>query len=620
MAGAYVLRAEDVQVGGYLDKKQAQIDEEIAFTIRIVGAHGNLQAPRLPDFKGFDSFYTGRTSQFTFVNGKSTSTVEFSYVLVPKVAGRFTLEPVQVWIEGKSYGTQPLEVEVAGSQIQPSGANPPPASSFQPPAPAPSGQPASSPAPQVINDENIFVKALVDKQTAYPNEQILLTYTLYTRYDTRYEGFEEEPSVSGFWIEDFPLDRDLGRDTVTINGKRYVKADVRKIALFPTAPADYTIQPGTLKVSIREEPKTSNMFDEFFGDSFFSGAGFFARRMDRLLKPPPIVIKVRPFPEAGKPASFNGAVGQFRFSASVDKTTVKQNEPVTLKLVIEGQGNIETLPRPPVPELTSFKIYDGDTANQLLKTGDNLGGKKSFEILFIPTEAGEFSIPPLEFTFFNPKQQAYQNLRSPEFRLKVTPSDEPFRLPAGLEEKEAYKKDIQLESKGIQYIHEGMPSKGFSQMGDFLFVVLTGLNLLGFFVVANGLLRNRREAVFARDYGLKRKKFAAPIASRRLKELKRSLKTKKEDDAGVFLEDAEKVLNEYFSNKFNVSSYSLTTEWLEGKLSELWGADDPLLKQLQEFYERVREIRFGRGGVPTQERRHFLQLIETVIRRLEKMS
>ena len=630
LMGACFAWAEQIQVVGSVDKNQAQVDEEIQLSVRILGTHGNLQAPRLPAFQGFDSFYTGRTSHFSFVNGKSSSTVEFNYVLVPKVAGRYTLQPVEVWVDGKSYKTQPLEVEVMGfQQVQPAAAQPQTAypstktQTSQPPAPPASTVPQVSsvaqPPAAFVQDDNLFVKAAVDKQTVYPNEQILLTYSLFTRYDTRYEGFEEEPSVSGFWIEDFPLDRDLGRDNVTYQGKRYVKADIRKIALFPTAPAQYTIQPGVLKVSIREEPKSTSPFDEFFGDSFFSGSSIFARRADRLLKPAPITIQVKPFPEAGKPASFNGAVGRFQISASVDRSKVKQNEPVTLKLVVEGEGNIETLPKPALPELTGFKIYDGDASSQLLRAGDNLAGKKTFEMIFIPTEAGPLSIPPLEFSFFDPRRAAYQVLRTQPFPLEVTPSQEPFRLPAELQEKEAFKKEVKLEAQDIRFIHEEFPSERAQRIQSWVYKGFLGADLVGVLLVGFGLLKRRREELFSRDEALRRRKLARTGAFRRLKALKHLAQSHKEEEAEQFMEEAEKVLTEYLCHKFNVSYYEFTQSWLSDKLTEIWGAEDPLLKEIDEFYDTASETRFGRGMLLAEERRRFFELIETVIHRVEKL-
>lgn len=617
---SYDCLAAEIQVAGSVDKRQAQVDEEISFTIRILGARGNVQAPRLPAFQGFDSFYTGRTSQFTFVNGQSNATVEFNYVLVPKVAGRFTLMPVEVWIEGKRFLTQPLELEVIGPKVQTS---PMSGSRQSPPVPtampAPVSQPAGSQQPVFVQDDNIFVKVMVDKPNAYPNEQILLTYTLYTRYDTRYEGFEEEPSVSGFWIEDFPLDRDLARETVTMNGKRYVKADIRKIALFPTASAQYTIQPGVLKVSIREQPKTTGLFDDFFNDSFFTGAGFFAQRVERLLKPEPLSVTVRPFPENGKPASFNGAAGQFRLSSSVDRNEVKQNEPVTLKLVIEGEGNIETLPKPKVPELTGFKVYEGDSSTQLFKTGPTIGGRKTFEVIFIPTEAGDLAIPPLEFSFFDPRREKYQVARTESVPLKVTPSTEPLRLPAELAEKEAFKKEVRLEAKDIRYIHEEFPWEGLPRIQRLVFQFLMAASLLGLLAVGSGLFRKRQETLFSRDTALKRRRLARSTALRQMKSLKQFTESQKPEDAARFLAEAEKVLNDYLSDKFNVSSYQLTREWLEERLARALGPEDPLRKRIGEFYEVAGETRFGRGILLAQERREFFELIKTVIERIEKL-
>lgn len=634
---SYIAWAADIQVAGLVDKTQAQVDEEVSFTIRILGTRGNIQAPHLPAFRGFESFYTGRTSQFTFVNGKSNSTVEFNYVLVPKVTGRFTLDPIEVWIEGKRFQTQPIELEVSGPQVaqpqapQPQALSPrlgmggaptytsaPPASPSAP-GPSPAPGPSTGPPPRMVQDDNIFVKASVDKTTAYPNEQILLSYTLFTRYDTRYEGFEEEPSISGFWIEDFPLEKDLGRDTVSLNGKRYVKADIRKSALFPTAPAQYTINPGVLKVSIREQPKNTTLFDDFFDDSFFSGSGLFARRSERLLKPEPIVINVRPFPDKDKPASFNGAVGQFRMTGAADKTEVKQNEPVSVRLVIEGEGNIETLAKPTLPELTAFKIYDGDSSTELYKTSGNLAGKKTFEIIFIPTEAGSLAIPPLQFSYFDPRTEAYQTLQTPAFSLKVTPSNEPLQLPQEVLEREAFKQEVRLETKDIRYIHEEFPTGRGSRIGSFVLGLLAGVNIIGMLWVGAALARRRQEEIFSRDIALKRRITARQIADKRLKNLKKMAHSTNPEEVHRFLGEAEKILSEYLLNKFNASAYHFNRDWLEERLAEKLGAGDDLLEEVREFYERATEARFGRGALPMEEREKFMHLIEEVIKRVEKV-
>ena len=617
------LKAEDVSVTSAFDKRSVHVNEEIHLTIRIHGARGNIPAPRLPSFRGFDTFYTGRASNITFINNVSTSSVEFSYVLVPKAAGRFTLDPIEVTVGGKSFRTDPVEIEVLADSGRANQQTASPPAFPVPPAPAaPSGAggyvPQEPPPSFRPDDDNIFVKASVDKVSAYPNEQVLLSYSLYTRYDTRYEGFEEEPQVSGFWIEEFPMERDIARETVHVNGKRYVKADIKKIALFPTAPADYTIQPGSLKVSIREEPQSSSVFDEFFNDSFFSGGSFFARRENRVLKPPPIVLTVKPFPTEGKPENFDGAVGNYRLSSSVDQTSVKQNEPVTVKIVIEGEGNIETLNKPKIPELPNFKIYDSDTASQLFKTGNVIGGRKTFEIIFIPTQAGRVVIPKFSFSFFNPARAAYQTLQTEEFALNVDASSQPFEIPPSLSQRELFKKDIELESRDIRYIWDKLPSeteRKFLRLFDQGLAIANGLLA---WAVLFGLWRQRQERIFAKDGALKRKHFARAAAESRMRRLK-TLGHAGKEKAEIFFEEIEKILIQYLSDKFTFSAFGTTRLDLEQRLEAVLGPGDPLPKNILHLFQICDESRFARGEVLQEQKAEALKILREAITRVEKM-
>jgi hypothetical protein len=627
--GSSVCIAEDVQITSTFNKRSAQVGEEIRLTIRIIGAQGNIQAPRLPGFRAFDTFYTGRASHISFINGQSSSSIEFSYTLIPKEAGRHRLDPIEVMVENRRFATDPVEIEVLPgsgsstpsytSQNAPFNPSMPiqrgstlPPSNATPPAVTPSGPVQQEPPPNFKpEDDNIFVRAWVDKQEVYPNEQILLSYSLYTRYDTRYEGFDKEPQISGFWIEEFPMGQDVRRETVHMNGKRYVKADVKMVALFPTTPADYTIDPGILKASIRKEPEANSVFDDFFNDSFFSGGGFFTQREDRLLKPPPINITVKPFPEQGKPSNFQGAVGNFKMSATLDKNSVKQNEPVTMKMIIEGEGNIETLNKPKIPELKNFKIYDADTSSQLFKNGNVIGGRKTFEIVFIPTQPGKQSIPKLEFSFFNPARKQYQTLSTPEFELNIEPSDQPVQLPKGLGGGDDYKKGIEVEGKDIRYIWERIPESRVEFYQPLLIKALAGGNILLLLTVFVGVLRRRQEEVFAKDSALKRRRLAKARAEKGMRRL-----NKKKPE---YFDDAEKVLSHYLADKFNFSSHGITRFDLEMKLREALGAEDPLLQDIREFYQVCDESRFGRGEVPEALKEKALRILKETIARVEKM-
>lgn len=629
---APIVSAEDVSVTSTLNKRSVRVGQEVYLKIRIAGAQGNIQAPRLPSIKNLEAYYTGRASHMTFINGKSSSSVEFSYSLVPRQGGRYTVPPIEVIVNSNRYVTDASEIEViddgsaASSPFSPSrqtASNTNSQSSWTPPAaqpansaPAQQQQPQQEEAPPSFKpeDDNIFIKAWVDKTSVYPNEQVLLTYSLYTRYDTRYEGFDEEPQVSGFWIEEFPMERDVRRETVRVNGKRYVKADVRKMALFPTAPADYRIEPGTMKASIRQEAQQSSVFDEFFDDSFFSGGSFFARRENRILKPPPIQMTVKPFPEEGKPAGFQGAVGNFRISASIDKNAVKQNDPVTMKLVIEGEGNIETLNKPPAPDLPGFKTYDSDASTQLFKTGNVIGGRKTFEVVYIPLEAGVKKIPALEFSFFNPIQARYVTIKTNEFTLNVAPSTETLKLPKSVSGQESLKKEVQVEEQDIRSIIEKIPAGEPGGLGARFLRPFILADIFLTLLIAFGLMREQQEKVFAKDISLKRRSSARSAAEKRMRKLKFD-----PSNSSAYFEGIEKIMTQYLSDKFNISAYGTTRYDLEAKLETSLGSEDPLVKEIHDLYMYCEEARFAKAAVPEEMRTKALKTLRDTVARVERL-
>jgi len=617
---APALQAEEVSVSASLNKRQVQVGEEVRLSIRVSGQSTNLQAPRLAQLDGFDTYYTGRASHVSFINGVSSTNVEFSYTLVPQRAGHFTLSPIEIRAGQNTFRTEPLPIEVSGGQNQAPG--PAQRSMTQPSSPLPVAQPVAQDQDYALSpgtDDNIFVQAFVDRKTLYQNEQMLLTYSLYTRYDTRYEGFDKEPETSGFWIEEFPMGREVPRETVRMNGKRYVKADVKKLALFPTAPGNYTIQPGTLKVSIREEPQGSNAFDEFFSDSFFTGGAFFARRQNRLLAPPPIHLVVKPLPENGKPAGFQGAVGNFRLSATIDREKVKQNEPVTLKMVIEGEGNIETITRPKIPALTGFKTYDADSNSKLFQTENVIGGTKSFEIVFIPKEEGSSFIPPLEFSFFDPRQEKYVTLKTPNFPIQVEHSDQNFQMPQELSGSALFQKQVKSEGKDIRYIDEKIPDVFHARISDLIYKILMGGDLLLFVLLVVLWMKDRQDRLFSKDQALRRRKTARGTASLNMNRLKKLARSSKDEDATAFFVELEKAMIQYIADKWNLSTYGVTRQDLEETLAAHFGAEDAHLKDVFELYRLCDESRFGKGSIPQASKKIGLKIFQDTVNRIERL-
>jgi hypothetical protein len=631
--------AEEPQLVATVDKQRAHVNEEIHLNIKITGARGAIQAPVLPSLDGFQIFYSGRASRFSFVNGRGESLTEFNYVLIPRTAGKFVIHPIEVKFSGRSYKTEQLEIEILAAQqlAQPTNsqgwASPPQASQNMTAPNTFQGSPIQTSTGQAVPpgygleaansvDSNIFLRSVPSKLTVFTNEQLILDYSIFTRYDTRYEGFEEEPETSGFWIEEFPIDyQNIGRQTEMVNGRKFVRADIKKLALFPTAPGSYVIKPGRVKTSVQIQERSSSVFDQFFSDSFFSGSGLFARRAIRFLTAAPISILVRALPEEGKPVSFKGAVGEFRMSTDVDKRSIAQNEAVTLKIVIEGQGNIETLSLPEISEPANTKLYESDSSSQLYRQQEVVAGNKSFEVIFIPSQAGELVIEPFEFSFFNPRTERYVTLRSETYRIQVKPSQQklvtaPTRR--GDTQIEDRKKEIQLEEKDIQYIKEERSRNviDFVQYGTRGLIAMNSfLTLMAF----TFLILNRRTAYLDRNVSLKRRLIGKKIAQKRLRALAKMVTQDARDavSGGDFFAESAKVLNEYLAGRLNMSAHGMTTDLLTQAL-RVQGESDEVIERVQFCYGVCNQARFGNASAVQEKKGEVFEAIRFTVQVLEK--
>lgn len=627
---------EEVKVTTLLDKKTLEVNDQLNLTIKITGSRVNIERPRIPISDSFESFYSGRASRFTLMNGKQETVTEFRYVLVPRRPGVFTVGPVEITVNETTFRTDPVKIEVLGTPGQafvspgaqtgvsgpfPSGAAPVTAPvPRRAPQPVASSQASQAAQPDYVGGEGgeIFLRAWVSKTDVYPGEQILLNYSIYTRADTRYEGFDEEPQATGFWIEEFPIGQNIQPTTVSVRGRKYVKADIKKMALFATSPGTFEIRPGSVKASIEETARSSGMFDDFFSDSFFGGGGLFARRVNKILTAPVITINVKELPARGRPSEFSGTVGRFNFTSSIDKREVKQNEPITMTLAIEGEGNIETLEHPQIPDLENFKIYEGESASQLYKRGETIVGSKNFEAVFIPERAGDFALPSLVFNYFDPVEQVYKAIRTPEHKVKVLPgqaSEELKYIPA--QKTEDLKKEVTKETKDIYTIKTSLGLARENQrkliLRDALLWTDAGLGL-GFLVF---FLARARSEVYKRDSALRRRKFASRVARKRHRKLLRSVEKSPQKVQREFFVEACEILDQYFSDKFGLSPLGLTFSDVEPFLT---GSDleEVLLEEIRQFYETSDLVKFTSHEAKRERLVEMLHLIEKMILELEK--
>ena len=382
LAGA--ASADALELSATLDREQARVGEQVVLTVIVSGGVQNLPDPEIPDLKAdFDFYPAGSSRSFSFINGRMSNSVTLRYVLVPKREGTFTIPPIKVSAKGEEVSTPPLRLVV----------------STAPPAPTPPAEPGEKGSTR--GNDDLFVRAFVDKSTPTVYEQVTYKVKLYTRLNLLDNPGFQPPTTQGFWREDLQP-RDPAIETV--KGKRYRVSEV-DMAVFPTAPGKLTIGESVLECSV-EVPVRGN-------DPFSLFGGMDGRRV--VLRTDPVVLDVKPLPP-GAPASFRGAVGDYAITTSVDRAEVSQNEPITLTVKVTGEGHIRSFGDIEMAPLPDFRAYPSQGNEEISRQGSRIIGTLTKQFVLVPLSAGRKEIPAIEIAAFSPRTARYR--RSPRRRSR----------------------------------------------------------------------------------------------------------------------------------------------------------------------------------------------------------
>ena len=519
---------------------------------------------RLPDLSRFHIMSgPNQSTSMQFINGAVSSTVTYSYILQPKDMGKFTIAAAMIEADGKQYATRPIALEVVKGT---------PRQKQQAP-------PADDVGAQI--GDNLFLKAVVDKNHVTLGEQINLTFKLYTRVSVSNYGVDKSPAMTGFWGEDIDSPKNIALSNEVVNGKQYRVGVIRKMALFPTQSGNLEIAPMEVTTQVQMQTRSLDPFDAFFRDPF-------GRTVNYKVRSEPIRIKVDPLPP-GAPPSFKGAVGRFTMNTAVDRKTTKTNEPVTLKVTISGTGNIKVLEVPEIELPRDFEQYPPKISDNIDRQEGRISGSKTFEYLIIPRYPGRKTIKPLTFSYFDLGKREYVNLQSPQIELNVeqgTASAPPI-IAGGNQE------DVQLLNQDIRFIKVGRPS--FSRRGDFfyksgMFAALVFLPVLGFagaFVFAR---QRQAEMLDAAGY---RNRRALKVAQKGLKQAEQLLASKVSGSSSKKLEfysEVSRALHKYLGDKLNIQQADLSIENVLAELAvrSVNGETPKSLKSLWETCEMAR--------------------------------
>lgn len=515
----------------------------LSYTINTHGARG-FRVGDIADFDILSGPNQSSSSSTSIINGVRTSskTLTFTCILRPKREGTFTIPAATITADGKQMTSKELTVKVLppdqrGAQSQQS-----------------RGATTSSSTGQ-ISDNDLFIVATVNKKKVYEQEAILLTYKIYTTVNlTNVSG--KMPDLKGFHTQEvempkgnreFELEHYNGRNYRTIVWSQYV--------LFPQQSGQLEIPSITFEGTVAQRVQSYDPFE-----AFFNGGSSYVN-VQKSIRTPKLTIDVSPLP-SGKPASYGGGVGSFSISSSISATELKENEAVTLKLVISGTGNMKLIKTPEVKFPVDFEVYDPKVDNKFtLKTG-GLSGNKVFEYLAIPRHGGNYAIPPVEFSYFDVKSGAYKTLTTPEYTLNVAKgSGTSSSAPVGYVSKE----ELRLLGQDIRYIRLGEAK--YYAMGEYLYGTMGYWlwYILPFGVFIFIVVVYRKQAVENANMARVKTRKAGKVATRRLKVAKKKMQ---ENDKAGFYDEVLKALWGYLGDKLNVPVSELSKDNIVAKLAE----------------------------------------------------
>lgn len=355
-----------------------------------------------------------QSSNYSWVNGKTSSSKSYTYYLQASKEGEFNIPVASVTVGKETLKTKSFKVKVLKgqkkntAQQQHNNANTLRQQQRQQTAPSDNGDWKEQIA------KNLYVKMYTDKQNPYVGEQVTLYLKLYQGVQTFQTQVTELPEFKGFWVNDFKLQANKW-EKEEVDGVWFNTMMINKYALFPQRAGDFNLSPIKLAtlVQLRKKSQSNSIWDQFFGAYENKEYPFQSNGLK---------IKVNPLPSENVPENFTGAVGRFKFSASVDSVNTETGKAITLKSKITGTGNIMMIDAPQVVLPEEFEIYDPQEKEYISKKSTYINGSKKYDYLMIPTKPGIFNIDSIPFSYFDLSSKKYHTIYADGFTINVEPS------------------------------------------------------------------------------------------------------------------------------------------------------------------------------------------------------
>jgi len=592
LAGLSDSFAQEASVTAEVSPNPVGVDEQVSLTITVVG--GGAERPQIPKINGLKLVGGPSVSnQFQWINGQSSSSQSFTYVLLPEAEGTVKVPPIAVRAGGKTCHTTEISLKVTkeGTGHGQALRRRSPFSVFDD-----MGLDEDSPLrDRTPRRAEVLTIAEVDKRAAFVGEQVTLTYKILTQLPITQVEVKEIPSLNGFWVEEIDVPKNPTAANRVVNGKQYAEYVIKKQALFPTKEGALQIPSATFGLVVRT-----------------SSGGFFSLGTQESVfrKTEAMTLKVAPLPEAGKPAMFSGAVGNFKLESSIDKSTAETGDALNLKITLSGNGNLKTITEFPLPELPGFKIYSSKSNDQVAVRNDVVQGNKSWEYVIIPQAPGKERIPDLKFFYFFPTAKQYREATAPGLEVAVLKGK---GGGAGEVIQTTLQHGIVKRGSDINYIKlTAGPLRNRSRRLYQSAWVWVGL-LVPLLFNAGMLLYTSHQARVRQDVTGFRSRRAGRVAEKRLAQAQSCLRSQQ---YGQFHSILESSIGGYLSDKFNLPQIEITTHQIKRFMDER-NINSHLAEEVAALLEECNFVRYAPVQLDRSNLEALYQRAKSAIVRIE---
>ena len=521
--------------------------------------------------------YTSSQSSYQMINGhtSSSSSVTITYTLYAAKNGSFTIGASHAVVGGKRLSSRPVKIQVSGHAQRTNGApNMHGQNSYD--------QPHMRSAGSAISGSDLFIKVSASKKRVHEQEPILLTYKVYTQVDlTQLEG--KMPDLKGFHTQEVPLPQQKTFHTETVNGRPYKCVTWSQYVMYPQMTGRLEIPSITFKGIVVQQNRNVDPMEAFFN----GGSGYVEVKKD--IKAPGITLQVDPLPQ--RPANFSGGVGKFNISASLDKKEVKAGEPITLRVVVGGIGNLKLLKQPVVNFPKDFDKYDAKVTDKTRLTANGVEGNMVYDFLAVPRNQGSYTIPSVELTYYDTGKNAYKTIKTQPFKVEVEKGD---GTSAESEDFASQDKDIHTIKLGKVVQHKA-DEMFFGSFGYWISLLMP---LIAFVVL---LIVFRRRAIENADIVKKRSNRAGKIATKRLRLANKLMLQGKQ---GEFYDEVMRALWGYMSYKLNMPAEKLNRDNIRETLGRHF-VDDATIEKFTTALDECEFERYAPGDAAGNMNRTF---------------